>query len=111
MKHAILYPACFHCQQAAEKYIKAFLTLHQVEFPKSHNIRELLDLVATVDETIAEDLKPATVLTPYGVEARYPGDLPVPSQAEAQTALSLARVVVNTIASRIRTNDEQRQAD
>jgi HEPN domain-containing protein len=95
------YPVCFHCQQASEKYIKAFLTHRQVEFPKSHNIRELLDLAATVDEELAEELKPAAVLTPYGVEARCPGDLPAPSQTEAESALALARLVANAIGIRI----------
>jgi HEPN domain-containing protein len=28
----------FHCQQAVEKYLKAFLVRHQVEFPKIHNL-------------------------------------------------------------------------
>ena len=34
----------FHAQQAAEKYLKALLTRHQVEFPKTHVIRRLLIL-------------------------------------------------------------------
>ena len=38
----------FNAQQAAEKILKAFLVRHQVEFPKTHNIGELLDLVAHV---------------------------------------------------------------
>jgi len=39
------YPACFHAQQTAEKCLKAVLTWHQVEFPKTRAIEELLDLV------------------------------------------------------------------
>jgi len=41
----LLYPACFHAQQAAEKYLKALLTWHQIEFPKTHDIEQLLELV------------------------------------------------------------------
>ena len=33
----------FHCQQAAEKYLRAFLVRHQIEFPKTHDIAKLLD--------------------------------------------------------------------
>lgn len=66
----------FHCQQASEKYLKALLVRHQVEFPKTHNIRQLLDLVATVDAEMAESLNDAALLTPYGVDIRYPGDFP-----------------------------------
>jgi HEPN domain-containing protein len=43
----------FHCQQAAEKFLKAFLTRYQVEFPKTHDIKALLNLVATVAGSVA----------------------------------------------------------
>ena len=33
----------YHSQQAAEKYLKAFLTFRQVAFPKTHDLDELLD--------------------------------------------------------------------
>ena len=35
----------FHAQQSTEKYLKAVLTRHQVEFPKTHVIRRLLILL------------------------------------------------------------------
>jgi HEPN domain-containing protein len=75
----LLYPSCFHSQQAAEKYLKAYLTWRQVELPKTHSIREILNLVKTVNEELATYLFPATALTPYGVEVRYPGDIPEPT--------------------------------
>ena len=34
-------PALFHCQQAAEKALKGFLTWHGVSFRKTHSIEEL----------------------------------------------------------------------
>jgi HEPN domain-containing protein len=37
---------CFHCQQCAEKYLKALLVSLGVHFPKTHDLRLLLDLVA-----------------------------------------------------------------
>lgn len=36
---------CFHCQQCAEKYLKALLVSLGVHFPKTHDLRLLLDLV------------------------------------------------------------------
>ena len=86
-KPPLLYPSCFHSQQAAEKYLKALLTWREVEFPKTHVIGELLDLLATVAESLVE----ATALNPYGVEVRYPGDLPEPNRDETTAALTLAR--------------------
>lgn len=64
----------FHCQQAAEKYLKALLTRYQVEFPKTHDIKMLLQLVETVSGPVAGSLSAARWLTPFGVEIRYPGD-------------------------------------
>jgi HEPN domain-containing protein len=63
----------FHAQQAAEKFIKAFLVRHQIEFPKTHDIAVLRGLVAQVEQRTSERLAPAEVLTPYGVTFRYPG--------------------------------------
>jgi HEPN domain-containing protein len=33
--------ALFHCQQAAEKALKAFLTLHEKAFRKTHDLGDL----------------------------------------------------------------------
>jgi HEPN domain-containing protein len=89
----LLSPSCFHSQQAAEKYLKAYLTWRQVEFPKTHSIREIVDLVRTVDEGLARSISSAAALTPYGVEVRYPGDVSEPKRQEAEEALGLARGV------------------
>ena len=98
----LLYPSCFHSQQTAEKYLKAYLTHRQVEFPKTHSIREIIDLVRTVDEELADTLQPAAALTPYGVEVRYPGDVPEPSRKDTEEALGLAREVAEALASRLK---------
>jgi HEPN domain-containing protein len=79
----------FHSQQAAEKYLKAFLTCFQVEFPKTHDIGELADLVAGTDAALAERIRPAAILTPYGVEIRYPGDAPDITEHQAEDAVRL----------------------
>jgi len=97
----LLYPSCFHPQQAAEKYLKAYLTQRQVEFPKTHSIREVLNLVKTVDDELATELLPATALTPYGVEVRYPGDISEPSQQETEEAISPAKKVHDAVMDRL----------
>ncbi len=97
----LLYPSCFHSQQAAEKYTKAFLGWHEVSFPKTHDLEELLDLVETVDRELAESLRDVIVLTPYGVELRYPGDQPDATPAEAREAVELARTVRDAVMKRL----------
>jgi len=95
--HPLYHPSCFHSQQAAEKFIKAYLTWHQIEFPKIHVFGELLDLVAIKNGELAEALSPVTSLNPYGVEVRYPGDAPEPTRDQAESALALARDVRDAI--------------
>jgi len=58
----------FHAQQAAEKYLKALLTRHQIEFPKTHVIRRLLILLEPVDPAMVEALDDANWLSPFGAE-------------------------------------------
>ena len=94
---ALLYPSCFFSQQAAEKYLKALLTWHQIEFPKTHVLGELLDLLGKVEPSVAGALADATALSPYSVEVRYPNDLPEPDAAEAKAALHLARKVRDAV--------------
>lgn len=43
---------CFHCQQAVEKYLKALLIAHDVEFPKTHNIDFLLKQSIKIDTNL-----------------------------------------------------------
>jgi len=90
---SFLSTVCFHSQQSAEKYLKAFLTYHQVEFPKTHDIDELLDLMTPIDANLSESLRDVIVLTHYGVNVRYPGELPNVTARDAQEAIQLAEKV------------------
>ena len=83
----------FHAQQAAEKHLKAVLVHHQLHFPKTHDLGELLDLVAACDVALADALREVTALNPYGVEFRYPGDFPAITHGDAKTAVELAAKV------------------
>lgn len=94
----------FHSQQAGEKYIKAFLVWHQVEFPKTHDLGELLDLVASVDSALAASLAGATALNPYAVQSRYPGAMMRMADQDAQEALALAEKVRHSVLSALGDN-------
>ena len=87
----------FHCQQAAEKYLKALLTCWDIEFPKTHMLARLIALVEQRDAALASSLMDAVGLTPYGVELRYPGDRPDTSPDEAREAVKLVRLVRDVV--------------
>ena len=40
---------CFHCQQAVEKFLKAFLIANGVDIKKTHNIEFLLSECSDID--------------------------------------------------------------
>lgn len=43
---------CFHAQQCAEKYLKAFLVSRKVEPPRTHNLVDLLTMSVAQDEAL-----------------------------------------------------------
>jgi HEPN domain-containing protein len=96
-KTSYLSTVGFHCQQAAEKFLKALLTFNQIEFPKTHDLGALLDFVSPVDAPLAESLNDILLLNPYGVEVRYPGDMPDIEPEDAQKALELAKRVRDAV--------------
>lgn len=53
----------FHCQQAAEKYLKALLTWWDVDFPKTHVLAKLIALVEKRNARLAASLMDVIVLT------------------------------------------------
>ena len=48
---------CFHAQQCAEKYLKGFLTYHEIEFPKTHSLENLVLLSSQVEPLIGTELE------------------------------------------------------
>ncbi|MFQ5421533.1 MAG: HEPN domain-containing protein [Anaerolineae bacterium] len=93
--------AGFHCQQAAEKALKAFLTWKDIPFIKTHSLVALVAACLSVDPEFEQIREAAVTLTPYAVASRYPGDLAELTQTEAQTALVLANHIWNFVNERL----------
>jgi HEPN domain-containing protein len=89
--------ALFHCQQAAEKTFKAFLTFHNSPFRKTHNLEEIGEACLQIDASLKEIVDEAVPLTEYAWAFRYPGDPETPKREEAQAAFALARKVYKAI--------------
>lgn len=82
---------CFHAQQTAEKYLKAFLHENGVIFPKIHNLIELLEQCLPLDASFESQRKLLVLLDRYAVRYRYPGELA--DKAEAQQAFQAIKMV------------------
>jgi len=88
--------ACFHCQQACEKYLKGFLALHNRRFPFTHDLERLTKFCHAVDPSLELATPDVVGLTDYGVMLRYDNEF-WPSQSEAADALATARGVRDRI--------------
>ena len=77
--------ACFHCQQAAEKYLKALLIDRGIAFPRTHDLSALLALLLPGAPLWTSFDTACQTLTKYAVDVRYPGD--DATKVEAKQAL------------------------
>jgi len=73
---------CFHCQQCAEKYLKARLYEAGIDFPKTHDLWSLLKLVLPVEPLWELARSSLRLLNEYSINFRYPGDTATPEDAQ-----------------------------
>ena len=86
---------CFHCQQAAEKLLKAYLVGNGQPAPHTHDLFLILESVLPLDAA-AEQLRDVlAILMPYAIEIRYPDDWSMPSEQDALEARNAASQVLN----------------
>lgn len=81
---------CFHAQQSAEKYLKAYLQALNIPIPKTHDLVRLLSEIPPAPAL--ESFRPGmATLTAYAVEYRYPGECA--TQDVAKDALKLSGAI------------------
>jgi HEPN domain-containing protein len=90
---------CFHAQQCAEKYLKAYLQERGQPFPRVHDLIELLELVLPYDGTFELQRELLKELDGYAVEFRYPGELA--TKEDARAALRTMKTVRGFVRSRL----------
>jgi HEPN domain-containing protein len=89
----------YHCQQAAKKAIKAWLTAAEVPFMKTHSLEVLVNLCIPSAPGMARFFEHALELSPLATEYRYPGDVFEPTTEEAHRALRLAVEIMDWISN------------
>ena len=87
---------CWHAQQAAEKALKAALILADKDFPFTHDLMALIDLLPETWPLRRARIKLAP-LTQWAAEGRYPGDWKEATEMDAEEAVALARRVHDSI--------------
>jgi HEPN domain-containing protein len=83
--------ACFHAQQMAEKYLKAYMQSNNIAPPRSHDLIELLAICLPFNSSLVF-LEPALKsLNAFAVQFRYPGQSA--ERGDARAALNSAKMV------------------
>ena len=106
-KHELSFPdavtetVCFHCQQAVEKYLKAYLVFLGIPFTKTHEIGELITKCEDKDSEISVLKEEGDELTDYAVVVRYPDDWFVPDMEEAEGAFEIANKIREFVLNKI----------
>ena len=81
---------CFHCQQMAEKYLKALIHERGIMVPRTHNCGALVDLLGPSDRTLVRLRKGAAGLNRFAVGPRYPHPFILAGASESRTAWNAA---------------------
>ncbi len=95
------HAAVYHCQQAAEKSLKAFLTSRQQPFRKTHNLAELVDACLAIDPELPDGVRQCTSMSEYAWVFRYPGGPREIDEGEAAEAIVRARAAFDSILARL----------
>jgi len=84
---------CFHCQQYVEKLLKALLSRHSIEAPRTHDLRRLIQLAEPLAPGLSQLSDASDKLTVHGVETRYPGDSYPVSPEEMDEVIEISRKI------------------
>lgn len=84
--------ACFHAQQAVEKYLKALLAYAGASIPRTHNLEDLVAPCVSHFPQLELSNIEVSELTPFAVELRYDFEF-WPSRDDTSDAVATARSV------------------
>lgn len=97
--HIYASTICFHAQQAVEKFLKAFLVYHNIDFPRTHDVDFLLLECKKIDSIdFNVDLGS---LSDFGVNIRYPDDFYVPDKEETVKYRDIAHAIQEIVEKKI----------
>jgi HEPN domain-containing protein len=93
---------CYNAQQCVEKALKAYCIYYDIEFPKTHNIGKLFNILENAKIKIPEYIKKSSELSDYSVEKRYPGNYEEVDEKEYKRVVKIAEDVFNWVNKKIK---------
>ena len=91
---------CYHCQQSAEKSLKAYLCANDVDIPKTHEVKRLCNLCSDIDSAFGVLFNDCEELEVYATETRYPLRIEI-DDTHAERALQQAWIIYNYVSKKV----------
>ncbi len=98
---------CFHAQQCAEKYLKAWLQEANIPAPRTHNLVELLSLILPSQPSWNSWQADLAELSKHAVDTRYLGQLP--TAADAEKAIQICEMVRQAVRAQLKLPIEENE--
>ena len=91
----------FHCQQAVEKYLKAYLIFQSTTYRFSHDLIYLLDLITQKDSDFKGYYDIVSELQGYAIEIRYPNETIYLTNEKVENAMVIAKNIREFISKKM----------
>jgi HEPN domain-containing protein len=91
----------FHCQQAVEKYLKAYLIFLSIEFRFTHDLVYLIDLINQRDSEFERFYDLVSELQGYAIEIRYPNETIFLTNEKVEKAILIAKNIREFVSGKI----------
>lgn len=92
----------FNCQQAVEKYLKAYIIANNLDFRKTHDLVALLKICVQKDKTFSNFKALVEDLNPLYLETRYPEFIYLITQERVKKALATAQKIAQFVISKLK---------
>lgn len=101
IKLELFSAVAYHCQQSAEKSLKAYLVFKKHQALKTHDLIKLLELCMTFDRDFKKKFDAADYINPFSSKFRYPTEYDIPNLAEAEFAIKHAQSILRFVLKKI----------
>src|SRR3989344_4846914 len=91
----------FHCQQSAEKFLKAFIIFKNLEFRPTHDLETLLQICSQQNKEFGSIRTECKMLSPFYIGARYPDFDERLTGEEVNEVLRYAQKIVKFVKKKI----------
>lgn len=102
LKENILDASVYHCQQSAEKAIKAYLSYKETYIIKTHDLEFLVKTCIQTNKAFEAILITSVHLSPYSSKFRYPDDILEPEINDVKKAIEDAEHILKFILDSIK---------